>query len=165
MILLEIMLGVICGFIIGLIPNMHLNTLSYFLLLVGFYNLFYSNSFFFISLAISQTITSYIPTTIFGIPTSESVMHLFPLQKLALDGRAKTGIYLCLIGSFFGGVIALFFLPILYFSFAILFNYNLFIYGCIILILFLFVLQEKNLKNKFVVMCVIIFSSTVGILL
>ncbi len=164
MILFEIMLGVICGFIIGLIPNMHLNTISYIFLLVGFYNLIYSNSFFFISLAISQTITSYIPTTIFGIPTSESVMHLFPLQKLALEGRAKAGIYFCLVGSFFGGIIALFFLPFLYFLFAILFNFNIFIYGCIIFILFLFIFQEKDIKTKLVVMSIIIFSGTIGIL-
>jgi len=163
MILLEILVGVLFGFVIGLIPNMHINTIAYLFLLIGVYSL-YSNAFvFFVSFAITQTITSYVPTTVFGIPTSENIMHLFPLQRLAKEGFAKKGIYLCLVGSFFGGLIALGLLPILYLVFSILFDFNIFIYFSIFFVLVLFIFFEKSILKKFVVFAIIIVSGTLGI--
>ena len=163
MILIEIIVGVLLGIVVGLIPNMHLNTISYVFLIIGFYNLFYSNSFFFIFLAISETITSYIPTSVFGIPTSESIMHLFPLQRLSKEGRSKTGVYLCIIGSFFGGLIAILLLPVLYLLFSILFDFNIFIYLGIIFVLFIFIFLETTWKKRMLVLSIIIFAGTLGI--
>jgi len=163
MILIEIIVGVLFGFLIGLIPGIHLNTVSYFFLFIGAYNLFSNNSYFFISFAVSQLITSYISISVFGIPGDSNIMHLFPLQRLAKEGRLKTGVFFCLIGSFFGGVFALLLFPILFLLFNALFNFNLFIYGLIILILVMFIAFEKSFKKRIAVFAIIIIVGSLGI--
>ncbi len=164
MYLIEIIIGVLLGFVIGLIPSIHINTISYFFLFIGGYNLFYNNSFFFISLAVSQLVTSYVSISVFGVPNDSTIMHLFPLQRLAKEGQLKKGIYLCLVGSFFGGLFSLLLFPILFLLFSALFNFNLFIYGLIILILIMFIILEKNIKKRIGILAIIIFSGTLGIL-
>ena len=163
MYLIEIIIGVLLGFVIGLIPSIHINTISYFFLFIGGYNLFYNNSFFFISLAVSQLVTSYVSISVFGVPNDSTIMHLFPLQRLAKEGQLKKGIYLCLVGSFFGGLFSLLLFPILFLLFSALFNFNLFIYGLIILILIMFIILEKNIKKRIGILAIIILAGTLGI--
>ena len=163
MILIEILIGVLLGFVIGLIPSMHINTISYFFIFIGGYELLYNNSYFFISLAVSQLITSYISISAFGVPNDSTIMHLFPLQRLSKEGKLKKGVYLCLVGSFFGGVFSLLLFPVLYLLFSTLFDFNLFIYGLIILILIMFVILEKTFKKRFAIISIILLSGVLGI--
>jgi TctA family transporter len=163
MIVLEVILGVLIGFIIGLIPNIHINTISYICLYFSLFSKFQTNFYFFLSIAISQTITSFVPLSLFGIPSSENILCLFPTQKLFLEGKSKISLYLCLLGSFLGSLISILFLPVLFLLFTVLGSYNLFIYLFLILILIYFIFSEKSHLSKMVVFSIIIFCGVLGI--
>jgi TctA family transporter len=133
--LLEIICGVFLGCSLGLIPNLHLNSLAYFFLIGGLFLKFINYPYFFISFAITHTIVSFVPLCLLGVPNSENILHLFPTHKLFLKGEAKLSILLCMVGSFFGTLVSILFLPILYLLFNLLSTYSFFIYICLIVVL------------------------------
>jgi TctA family transporter len=163
MIILEIIIGVIIGFILGLIPNVHINTISYIFVFINLFSKFQNNFYLFLSIAISQTITSFVPASLFGIPNTENILILFPTQKLFLEGKAKLSVFLCLFGSLLGSFICILFFPVLFLLFTVLGNYSLFIYLFLIFILIYFIFSEKNNISKLVVFSIIIFSGVLGI--
>ncbi len=87
--ILEIILGVITGFLFGLIPSMHINFVSYLFLYFGLFLVFPDKFYFFLSLSIYQLITSYLPQTFFSVPNTENIMSLFPLHKMFLKGLSR----------------------------------------------------------------------------
>lgn len=160
--LIQIIIGVFLGLFIGFLPNMHLNLIAYVFSMIPILinpNFFY----FFISFSISHLISSYIPTTFFGIPTESTLLSLFPTQRLNLKGKSKLAISLCLLGSLLGTCFSIFLLPFLGILFSLLKDLNIFIYSAIFLSLFLFIFSQKNLINKLIVFSIIIFSGSLGI--
>jgi TctA family transporter len=164
MIIWEIIIGCIIGFILGIIPNIHINTIGYFFIIIGFFALFPQKYYLFITIAISQQITSFIPVSLFGIPNDTTIMTTFPAYKYFREGKAKQAIFLCMIGSFFGSILGVILLPLLYLLYKTLFNFYIFIAGAIIFILILFIFSEKKTTDKLCVFAIIMCSGTLGIL-
>ncbi len=164
MIIIDILLGCLLGIILGLIPNIHINIGSYVFLAVGLFTIFPDKFYLFLSIAIAQLITSYIPTTMFGVPNTENIMFIFPAQRYFAKGEAKQAIFLSLLGSLFGAVSAIILLPLLYLLFSVLFNFHIFIYLAITFVLLFFIFQEENIKQKLVVLSIIILSGLLGVL-
>jgi putative membrane protein len=163
MILIDIILGCLIGFIFGLFPNIHINTLAYIFLLFGILNLFPNKFYLFLSIAIASLVTNYIPTTFFGVPNPENIMFMFPAQKLFLKGEGKKAIFLGLVGSFFGMFFSIIFFPLLFLLFSSLFNFHIFIALGIILVLFLFIYDNSNTKQRIISFCIIFISGLLGI--
>ncbi|MDD3178399.1 MAG: tripartite tricarboxylate transporter permease [Candidatus ainarchaeum sp.] len=159
---LQIIVGVLLGTFIGFFPNIHINLLAYVFSII---NLIYSpdSFYFFLSFSISQLISSYLPTTFFGIPNESTVLSLFPSQRLNLKGESKLAIYLCLFGSFLGCLFSILILPFLGIIFSLLKDFNFIIYFSIILSLFLFILSQSKIKDMLIVFSIIIFSGSLGI--
>ncbi len=164
MLIFEIFLGTLFGFLLGLIPNLHINTIGFLLFSISFFSLFPNHLFFFISIATSQLITSFIPSCLFGVPNDQTILTIFPTHKLFLEGKAKLAILLCMIGCFFGLFFSLALLPLLFLLFNVLGHFFFFIYSVIIFVLVAFVFEEKSLKEKLVVLSIIIISGSLGIL-
>jgi TctA family transporter len=162
MLILDFIFGLFFGFIIGLIPNLHLNVISYFFILLGIFN--YNLSIcFFISFIISNSIANFIPINLFGIPNTNNLFVLFPSHKLFQKGYAKKSIFISLLASNYSLLFSLLFLPLLYVLFTFLGRFSFFITLSLIFILFLFVFQEKTLKSKLIVFSIIIYCGALGI--
>jgi TctA family transporter len=161
--LLDIILGVLLGILFGLIPSFHINLASYLFLTFSLFLIFPDKFFFFLSLSISQLITSYLPQTFFSVPNVENIMHLFPLHRLFLKGDAYSAIMCAFIGSFFGAIFSILLLPLLFLFFSSLVGFNYFISFVILFVLSSFIFSENKIKDKLIVIFIIVTSGTLGL--
>ncbi len=164
MLILEIIIGVFLGFVLGLVPNLHINTIGFLFILVGLLSLYPQNLFFFISVAVSQLVSSFVPSCLFGVPNDQTILTIFPTHKLFLEGKAKLAIFLCMVGCFFGVFFSLLLLPILFLIFNVLGSFSFFIYSAILFVLLMFVFEAKDLKNKLASLSIIVISGALGVL-
>ena len=163
MIFVDIILGIVIGFVFGLIPNLHINILGYVFLLTSFFTIFPNHFILFLCVGLSHLITSYIPTALFGIPSESTIMHIFPLLKFFQKGESKTGIFLCLVGSFFGAIFSVILLPFLFLLFSVFFQIYWFIALAILIVLLLFIFQEKSLRARAIMLFIVCASGALGI--
>lgn len=162
--ILDIVLGVIVGFLFGLIPTLHINFVSQLFLLLGLFVVFPDKFYFFLSIAIAQQVTSYIPQTFFSVPNTENIMALFPLHRLFLKGEALLALFLTFIGSFFGALFAILLLPFLFLLFSSLIGFNYFVSFAIIFTLLSFLYFEKSLKGRLIILFIILSAGCLGLL-
>ncbi|MCD6237558.1 MAG: tripartite tricarboxylate transporter permease [Thermoplasmata archaeon] len=107
------LLGLIVGCVTGLIPGLHVNTIS--LILFGSVGqialllrpLSLSDSLvmttissFIVSVAIAHTFVNIIPATFLGAPDEETALSVLPAHKLLLEGKGYEAIALSALGSF-----------------------------------------------------------------
>ncbi len=96
------LLGVALGFITGLAPGIHPNTVfaltfSLVFLMAGLPT--EAIMAFVVSLAISNTFFDFIPSVIFGAPDEDSALSVLPGHKMLLDGRGYEAIFLTVMGG------------------------------------------------------------------
>jgi putative membrane protein len=101
-ILLFTFLGILLGFLTGLAPGIHPNTvfamaLSFSYILVSFP--IQAVIAFVVSLAVSNTFFDFIPSIIFGAPEEDSALSVLPGHKLLLEGRGYEAIFLTVAGG------------------------------------------------------------------
>ncbi|MEM4258393.1 MAG: tripartite tricarboxylate transporter permease [Candidatus Thermoplasmatota archaeon] len=117
-------LGVCIGLVTGLLPGLHINNISLAVLsfstailalLTSLINTF-SESFLLlllcgliISIALSHSFFSAIPSTFLGVPDEETALSVLPAHRMLLDGYGYRAVVLTAIGSI-GSVIICFFL-------------------------------------------------------
>ena len=162
-----IFLGIFFGIITGLIPGIHINLIAILLLsnFTFFSEFFHINYFiiFLISLGITHTFLDFIPSALFGIPSSDNVLSVLPAHKLTLEGLSYYAIYLSVLGSFFGSLIAIFISPIYFYSIEMIYNYvSNFIHYILICIIFVLILLEKTLNKMFWAGIIVLFSISLG---
>lgn len=127
--------------------------------------MFPNNFVFFLALSLAHLITSYFPQTFFSVPTPENIMHLFPLHRMFNQGKAGFGIFLCLLGSFFGGMLSILLLPFLFLLFSSLTGFSYFVSFAIIFVFLSFIFSEKSFKQKIIVLFIFLCASLFGVLL
>ncbi len=144
-----ILLGCLAGIFTGLIPGIHINLIATILLLFSPYLLGYFSLeeliIFIISMGVIHSFLDFIPSIIFGVPSSDTAMGVLPAHKLAILGKSREALFLSASGSLLG---ALFSLPLLIVLFFILSPLITFITPHIPYILcsivILFILLEKE---------------------
>jgi len=107
-IIMFVLLGIIFGFLAGLIPGIHPNTIFMLTLSMMFvFSGFSSHAMiaFVVSLAVSNTFFDFIPTILFGAPEEDSVLSILPGHKLLMEGRGYEALFLTVAGGL--GVILL----------------------------------------------------------
>jgi TctA family transporter len=161
--LIDIIVGVCAGVLFGLIPALHINFVAYLFLYFGLFTIFPDRFYFFLSISISQLITSYLPQTFFSVPNVENIMHLFPLHRLYLKGKAFNALLLTFIGSFFGAIFAILLLPFLYLLFSSLIGFNYFVSFAIIFVFLSFLYFEKTMFDRLIVFFILLSSGALGI--
>lgn len=159
-----ILLGCFLGVFTGLVPGIHVNTLSILILLFAS-----SSDFNFVLLIVAMSImhsfVDFIPSIALGAPDSDSFLSILPGHRFLLKGRGFYAVKLTIFGGLFGGIISSLSIPIF-----ILFVIKLvsFIYSLIplilIFVLILMVLGEKGAEKRKWALIVIILSSCLGLL-
>jgi len=161
--ILQLIAGTLLGFLVGLIPSVHINTIAFIFAVIGVFNYFPDSFYFFFAVALSQLVSSFVPACLFGTPNESNLMSVFPAQRLFLQGKAKLAIILCMNGLLFGAVFSLILMPVLYLLFSVIFTEGWFIAIVIFLMLFVFVFSENGIKNKLIVILIITLSGLLGI--
>lgn len=105
-IIIGILLGILAGTFTGLIPGIHVNLIS--LLIVAYIWPYSSNFpatiiiFFILSMSITHTFLSTIPSIFLGAPDAATALSVLPGHKMLLEGKGLEAMKLTIIGSFFG---------------------------------------------------------------
>lgn len=168
--IVPIFCGILAGIITGLIPGIHINLVSTLLLLVSGMLLNYFSIeqliIFIISMGVIHSFLDFIPSIIFGIPSSETAMSILPAHKLVIEGKGKQALFLSASGSLLGAIFSLPLLLLLYFILPVIIPpITPFIPYALFGVVILFLLQEKN-KNKCVwSLLFVLFATLYGLLL
>jgi putative membrane protein len=154
-----ILLGCITGIFTGLIPGIHMNTVS-----VSLIYLMPENReliYFIAAMAVTHTFIDFIPSIFLGLPEEENFLSILPGHKMLLKGKGLTAIKITVLGGAIGGILSL------VFSFAFIeliqkikWIIPNIIPSVLILALILMVSEEKNKKFSLIV---ILFSGIIGL--
>jgi len=169
--LLALFLGCASGTLAGLIPGLHVNTLSIIMLsLIPFLSQYLnpiSLGIFLVSMVITASFVDFIPSIFLGAPEASTALGVLPGHNLLLKGEGYKALKLTVIGGIGTFLFGLLFLPLLFMPF-ILFKSaysNLTIVLPYLLLIFsaLFILREKGLRKKFWAFLVFLLSGTLGL--
>lgn len=163
MLLLEVLCGVVLGFVLGLIPNIHINLIGYVFSLFGVFVFFKENFYFFFSLCVSQTLTSIIPSFIFYTQTQDVLFSPFLGQTPTTPSETKALLLLSFLAFLLGGIFSVLFLPFFYLLFLLFSDFYFLIFLILLLSLTFLIFQEKENSFRLIVLAIIIFSGTLGI--
>ncbi|MBU2099722.1 tripartite tricarboxylate transporter permease, partial [Candidatus Micrarchaeota archaeon] len=98
---LIVLLGCVAGIFTGLIPGIHMNTVSVSLiyLMPEKQELIY----FIIPMSVVHTFLDFIPSVLFGAPEEETFLSILPGHKMLLEGKGLTAIKITVLGGLIGG--------------------------------------------------------------
>ncbi len=116
--------GICLGIVTGLIPGIHVNTVSFLIISsLGAISIFVSSllsgfapttselllliSMLVIGCLITHTFLNFIPATYFGAPEGETALSVLPAHRMLLEGRGYEAIKASALGSFAATFIAL----------------------------------------------------------
>ena len=97
--------GILVGFLGGLLPGLHSNTLVSVLSGLSIDPIFLS--IMIVSLYPSHLIASYVPSIFFGIPDRSSATLIMPGQRLVLEGKGLLALKTALFSGSVAGIISL----------------------------------------------------------
>lgn len=157
MIFLEIIFGILFGFVLGLIPSFHINVLAYLFLIIGLFSFFSENFYLFFSFATSMTIAGIVPLLLFNISTPDN----FTLN-LGQSGSQDLSLYIS--GFIFGSFFSVLLLPLFYLLFILFSDFYILIFLFLLVTLVCLILQEKNAKARTLSFLIVFFSGLLGVL-
>ncbi len=166
-VLIFMLIGIAGGTFAGLAPGIHPNTLI--VLLFGTISIIsgypaYALAALVISMTITNTLVSYIPSVFLGSPEDDTSLSVLPGHRLLLDGRGLEAVYLTVVGGV--GVVIMFviLLPLLIKILPILYaNIKNYIPFLLIGIVSTMVIIEKGLQKLWAVI-IFFLSGILGIL-
>ena len=116
-IFLSLIVGIIAGTFTGLIPGIHINLISVVLVSLSGFLLEYvpviSLAVFIITMSVTHTFLDCIPSIFLGAPDSDQALGVLPGHKMLLKGEGYGAVYLTVIGSFGGLLLAIALVPFL----------------------------------------------------
>ncbi|MFH1978191.1 MAG: tripartite tricarboxylate transporter permease [Candidatus Aenigmatarchaeota archaeon] len=156
--------GCALGVLTGLIPGLHVNTIT--LLLTGFavvgnpYNIV----IVIIAMAITHTIFDFVPSVFLGAPEADTALSVLPGHMLLLTGRGIHAIYLTVMGGVGGMLLTLIlFFPMLVIIPFIYQNIQNYIHIILIGIVVVMVFTERGTK-KLCALLIFFLSGILGML-
>ena len=168
--ILVIFIGILFGILTGLVPGIHINLIAS-ILLVNFslFSSYFPISYiiiFIISMGTTHTFVDFIPSVLFGVPSSDTALSVLPAHKLVLGGLAYKAIFLSSIGSLFGMVYAIITFPFFFFTLEISYNFvKPYIPYLLIFTLSSLILLERNLEKIFYAIVIVSFAGGLGLLI
>jgi len=115
-IFLTFALGILAGTITGLIPGLHINTISIILITSSTFLLSFLSPLtliiFISSMAITHTFVNFIPAIFLGAPDQDTALGILPGHKFLIKGQANQAVLLTLIGSSSAIILTLLITPI-----------------------------------------------------
>ncbi len=120
-------LGIIAGTITGIVPGVHVNTITFLILSISPFLLSHFSpltiTIFIVSLAITHTFLNFIPSVFLGAPDTDTALSVLPGHKLLDEGKGYEAIIHSLHGSLIGLVIIIILTPLFIFTLPLIYNY------------------------------------------
>lgn len=150
--LLAIIIGILCGIVTGLIPGIHINLVSILLVSISPFLLSFTApitlAVFVIAMAVTHTFLDTIPSTFLGAPEAATALAVLPAHQLLLKGMGYEAVKLTIIGSLFCLLLGIFLVPLLVFSFPIIYTSIKGYIGWILLGIVIFMILKDRKFNK-----------------
>lgn len=168
--MIVIFLGTIFGIITGLLPGIHINMVSMFVLVNASLILNYFNLdlmiIFIISMSLIHTFVDFIPSIVFGIPNSDTALSVLPAHRMVLDGEGYKALFLSCLGSLLGAIVAILVAILFYFTLNYIYSsFKTIVPYFLILSITLLLLTEPTFNKKFWSFIIILFSGGYGLLI
>jgi len=161
--LLFTLLGIGLGMITGLIPGLHVNTVSFTLIGAAFLNPYYIITII-IAMAITHTIFDYIPSIFLGAPEPSTALSVLPGHMMLLEGRGLHALFLTVVGGAMSiGITVLLFIPFLFLIPVIYQNIYTYLHWILIIISFVMLYTERGWKKMYGVF-VFLLSGMLGVI-
>ncbi len=167
-IIIAIFLGLIAGTITGLIPGIHINLISMvilvnFGLLIGVASIS-SLIIFIIVMGTTHTFIDFIPSVLFGVPSSDTALSVLPAHQLVLEGKAFKAIFLSSVGSLSGVFFSFAMLPIFYISLEQSYElFKPFIPYVLIFTITILIIMEKMIRKILYGLLITFFAGGLGL--
>jgi putative membrane protein len=163
------LLGISIGTFTGLIPGIHVNSVSIMLLglvpsLIAFGVPTHSIIALIISMAITHTIVDFIPSIFLGAPEDSTALSVLPGHKLLMQGKGLEALFLTIIGGVLVTILFVLLTPLLL-LFILPHLHTLVkphIHIILIFIVILMILTERNPRKIFFSFLVFSFSGVLG---
>ena len=150
-ILFFVFIGIVAGVAAGLIPGIHPNLLALLagsvLMSMNFFPSILCFISFMVSMGITNSITSFIPSILLGAPDPESSLSVLPGHRLLMKGYGYHAIKLTVIGGLGAVIICLSILPVVILTIPTIYNLirpNLHIILSVVMI-YLTILERKRI--------------------
>jgi len=104
--LLFALAGCFLGILTGLVPGLHVNTLSLLVLSIGATNSL-GAVLLIVSMSIVHTLVDFIPSILLGAPDAGSFLSVLPGHRLLLQGKGFPAVQLTIVGGLFAGIAAI----------------------------------------------------------
>ena len=150
------LIGIVGGTISGVLPGIHVNTLSAFLSKLGV-----GNNLLLFAMGLVHTFLDVIPSAFLGVPDEGTALGVLPAHRLILRGRAMEVVRIALWSSFLAVVLAVPLMPI-YPKLALLYRPQI---GKLILffLIILLVLTEEGVGRLYA-LAIFLLSGILGVL-
>lgn len=159
-------LGILAGIFTGLMPGIHVNLVSAFVVASAGYLLDITSAFnlcvFIVSMAVTHTFLDTIPSIFLGAPDSDKVLSVLPGHRLLLEGKGMEAVMLSVVGAIFGLVFASALIPLLVLLTPSFYDAvkDYIAYILIVAVLMLFIFERKN---RFWALFVFLLSGVIGL--
>jgi len=149
--ILALILGIIAGTITGLLPGIHINLVSTFLIASSAFFLTFTQPIilviFIVSMTITHTFVSFLPSIFLGAPDEDSVLSVLPGHEYLLKKKGYEAVILTLYGCILGIIIILLFTPVFIFILPKIYSYLKFVmFFILIFVNFYLITKEKTSK-------------------
>lgn len=162
--LIYLFLGILAGTFTGLAPGIHTNTLA--ILLSTFLATKFGSlalAVFIVSMIITHSFLDLIPSIFLGAPDQDSVLSVLPGHKYLLQGKGYQALKLTLYGGLGCSILLIpLIIPFLYAA-SFIENTKYLIPIILAITTILFILDEKQLKNKLWALLLFLLSGILGI--
>ena len=143
--LVPCLMGIGLGIFTGLVPGIHVNTVTIFLLsaMLPFEPMFLAVAV--ISMAITHTFFDFIPSILLGAPDPETALAVLPGHRMLLKGLGVEAIYLTIVGGLLAVAFSVLTLPLIVLLIPFIYgNIHNYIHVALILILASMVWSERK---------------------
>lgn len=165
-IILLVIIGIGAGVITGLLPGIHPNTITAFIISISplLLSTFSPQAVMvgIVSMSLTNAFVSFIPSIYLGAPESETSLSVLPGHQMVLHGQGYEAIYLSVVGGVGVMIIALLLMPLLTFILPFLYaTIRSYITFIIIVVVLLMIGMEKK---KIPAMGIFLLSGILGMI-
>lgn len=153
--ILALILGILVGTIAGLLPGVHVNLISVFLLSILNFFLNFTEpivlAIFIVAMTISDTFVSFIPSIFLGAPDEDTVLSVLPGHEMLNKGKGYEAVIYTLYGSILGIIIILLFTPIFIFILPYAYPYIKTVMFFILLFASIYLISREKSLNTLII--------------
>ncbi|MBL7205988.1 MAG: tripartite tricarboxylate transporter permease [Candidatus Aenigmarchaeota archaeon] len=162
-ILIFSLFGCFLGIITGIIPGLHVNTISLLLIPLSLTINPYFIAVAIIAMAISHTFFDFIPSIFLGAPEDSTALAVLPGHKMLLEGRGLEALYLTVIGGLFSVLITFILFPAFIFFIPLFYqNIHIYIHWILLTMAVVLIATERKIKKILQASFIFILSGTLG---